>query len=455
MSSNGCDSSVIVNLSLYDPAEYNLFTTLCFGESMIVNGTVYDENNPNGIEILENASQNGCDSTVSIQLNFYQEAFNDLNTTLCDGDFLQINGNIYNDSNPTGFEILENASINGCDSTVQINLSFHPPVVNDLATTICEDEVFTIGNASFSITGSYTVTLENASLNGCDSVVNLDLSVITDEMLGLADAGEDYELCDGSEAYLEGNLPSGTTGKWATNSGAIIDSPGSASTDLSGLSEGNNFFTWTLSSDLCPDYHSDEINIYVEEVPQALDDQFVLTFNSITNELDLIENDQISPNVDWFFELISTPNIGSLEILSEGIFNYVPEIGFTGDVFFDYQLCSENCPDLCTSARVKLQVDPPDFSDVKLPNGITPNGDGINDAFIIPHLEFRPEQYPDRELIIFNRWGDVVYSAKPYNNDWKGQNQSGQQLPYSTYYYVLRLDIGEGNIYKGDVTILK
>ena len=88
-------------------------------------------------------------------------------------------------------------------------------------------------------------------------------------------------------------------------------------------------------------------------------------------------------------------------------------------------------------------------------NGITPNGDGVNETFIFPQLEYKPEQYPDRELIIFNRWGDIVYQAKPYLNDWRGQNNNGQPLPSSTYYYVLRLDIGEGNILKGDVTILK
>ena len=66
-----------------------------------------------------------------------------------------------------------------------------------------------------------------------------------------------------------------------------------------------------------------------------------------------------------------------------------------------------------------------------------------------------PEEFPDNELIVFNRWGDIVYQSKPYNNDWQGQNNDGDPLPDGTYYYVLRLDISEGVIYRGDITIIK
>ena len=454
MASNSCDSTVFINLSIYDPAEHDLSPTLCDGESIVINGTVYDQSSPTGIETLVNGSVNGCDSTITIQLSFYEEALNDLTTTLCDRESLQINDVTYNAANPSGVEILQNASSEGCDSTVQIDLSFYPPVIENLTESICDGSSFQIGNNTFSNSGNYSVTLENASTNGCDSLVNLSLSVITDEMFGLAEAGEDFALCDGTQTSLEANQPTGTTGQWTTNSGTIIDSPDNFITNLNNLAPGNNSFVWTLSSDLCPDYHADEVIIYVEEVPEANDDNYVLIFNSISNELDLIDNDQFS-NDGWFFELISFPDRGNLDDLGQGVFEYSPEPGFSGNVVFEYQLCSENCPDLCTEAKVRIQVDPPDFSNVELPNGITPNGDGINDAFIIPQLEFRPEQYPDRELIIFNRWGDVVFNAKPYNNDWHGVNQNGQPLPLSTYYYVLRLDIGEGNVFKGDITILK
>ena len=66
-----------------------------------------------------------------------------------------------------------------------------------------------------------------------------------------------------------------------------------------------------------------------------------------------------------------------------------------------------------------------------------------------------PDEYENNEILIFNRWGNIVYSASPYNNDWNGVSQSGKPLPEGTYYYVLRLNLNTGEIYKGDITILR
>lgn len=105
----------------------------------------------------------------------------------------------------------------------------------------------------------------------------------------------------------------------------------------------------------------------------------------------------------------------------------------------------------CTgSAEANLEV-----SLAPIPSAITPNGDGNNDNFIIPVLEKDLEAFPNNELIIFNRWGDVVYQITPYANDWTGINNAGQRLPEGTYYYILRLDTREGEVIKGDITILR
>ncbi len=90
-----------------------------------------------------------------------------------------------------------------------------------------------------------------------------------------------------------------------------------------------------------------------------------------------------------------------------------------------------------------------------VPNAITPNGDGSNDFFIIPQIERDPDGYPDSELIIFNRWGDVLYKAAPYDNNWDGRNNGGGSLVEGTYYYVIRLDTREGEFMKGDITIIR
>ena len=90
-----------------------------------------------------------------------------------------------------------------------------------------------------------------------------------------------------------------------------------------------------------------------------------------------------------------------------------------------------------------------------LPQLITPNGDGLNDAFIIDVILENPTLFKNNQLTIFNRWGDTVFEAEPYQNDWSGQQQNGQILPEGTYYYLLKIDLNEGLIYKGDITVVR
>lgn len=92
---------------------------------------------------------------------------------------------------------------------------------------------------------------------------------------------------------------------------------------------------------------------------------------------------------------------------------------------------------------------------IEMPNAITPNDDGMNDAFFLDFLANGNNPFPDNELAIYNRWGDMVFRAKPYLNNWKGTNQSGNPLPAGTYYYILRLSLNEGSVYQGDITIIK
>ena len=90
----------------------------------------------------------------------------------------------------------------------------------------------------------------------------------------------------------------------------------------------------------------------------------------------------------------------------------------------------------CTMSRTIELTEP---SDLVLPTGYTPNGDGHNDAFIIQGLE----SYPHNTLVVLNRWGNVVYDRLNYSNDWVGENGHGQQLPDGTYFVILNVNDGQ------------
>ena len=68
---------------------------------------------------------------------------------------------------------------------------------------------------------------------------------------------------------------------------------------------------------------------------------------------------------------------------------------------------------------------------VLIPNAFTPNGDGVNDTFVIHRISF----YPNNVLQIFTREGQLVYEARGYHNQWKGLGLDGQKLPQGYYFY--------------------
>lgn len=88
---------------------------------------------------------------------------------------------------------------------------------------------------------------------------------------------------------------------------------------------------------------------------------------------------------------------------------------------------------------------------IGIPNTFTPNGDGVNDIWIIENVQL----YDNVELNIYNRWGDKVYYVKGYKT---GNEWDGASLPDATYYYVIRFnypDQTEKFEYTGGITIIR
>ncbi|MCO4293740.1 gliding motility-associated C-terminal domain-containing protein [Solitalea sp. MAHUQ-68] len=82
-----------------------------------------------------------------------------------------------------------------------------------------------------------------------------------------------------------------------------------------------------------------------------------------------------------------------------------------------------------------------------VPNMITPNGDGKNDVFKIPNIA----SFPTNELTVMDRWGNRVYTIRGYQNDW-----SAEGLPEGTYFYVLKITVGNKlKVYKGYLTLMR
>ncbi|MBK8369716.1 MAG: gliding motility-associated C-terminal domain-containing protein [Bacteroidetes bacterium] len=84
-------------------------------------------------------------------------------------------------------------------------------------------------------------------------------------------------------------------------------------------------------------------------------------------------------------------------------------------------------------------------------NGFTPDGDGLNDNWLIENIE----NFPNNTVTIFNRWGNKLWATENYNNSsnvWDGKTQSGAVLTSGTYFYIIELENGTG-IKKGWVEL--
>ena len=88
-----------------------------------------------------------------------------------------------------------------------------------------------------------------------------------------------------------------------------------------------------------------------------------------------------------------------------------------------------------------------------IPNVVTPNGDGVNDGWILG-----PGGYVGAILDVYNRWGQLVWSGDVIRTGFRGNHMdNGEPLSEGTYYYVLHLTRGSGSVddYTGHITLLR
>jgi len=105
----------------------------------------------------------------------------------------------------------------------------------------------------------------------------------------------------------------------------------------------------------------------------------------------------------------------------------------------------------CTDS-VPFVIEAQGFPNNEIFNVFSPNNDGINDEFVFG--EFGMENV---EVVLYNRWGQEVYSWIGENKAWDGRGADGQNLPEGVYFFVFKADGIDGHYYeeKGSITIMR
>ncbi|WP_188315889.1 gliding motility-associated C-terminal domain-containing protein [Chitinophaga agrisoli] len=138
-----------------------------------------------------------------------------------------------------------------------------------------------------------------------------------------------------------------------------------------------------------------------------------------------------SPIVPTTVEVVDQPKHGTVKVNADGSVNYTPDAGYVGADSVTYRVQDEG-GNWSNVATVRINVI---SNDLDIPNVITPNGDGNNDKFVIKGLE----RYQQNEIVIFNRWNNMIFRSKNYQNDWDGRG-----LNAGTYFYTLKVLDGNG-----------
>ena len=167
--SSGCDSIVTLYLTMNDSSSYTDVHTACNSYTWI-DGNSYTSSNNTATHLLFNSS--GCDSLISLDLTINNSTYSTDTQTACDM-FTWIDGNLYTSSNNTATYTLVNSL--GCDSIISLDLTLSYPNSSTDLQTACNSYMWIDSNVYTSSNNTATYILTN--MYGCDSTVNLDLTI--------------------------------------------------------------------------------------------------------------------------------------------------------------------------------------------------------------------------------------------------------------------------------------
>jgi gliding motility-associated-like protein len=139
------------------------------------------------------------------------------------------------------------------------------------------------------------------------------------------------------------------------------------------------------------------------------------------------------PAIDTVLSIHTEPLNGSATVDGNKAVIYVPSDNYKGTDEFSYKVCVNTGPyNICDTATICITVVDTSHN-CFIPDGFSPNGDNVNDLYVIPCNDM----YPKATLKVFSRWGDQVWDSNgPYQNNWNGRNQDGVICPTGTYFII-------------------
>lgn len=249
---NGCDSTIITNLTYHSPQTISVVDSICASSSY----TLPDNSivNTSGVYSIPYSSIYGCDSTIEVTLTVLPEFNDTITTSICNGTPY-----VFPDGTSTlssGYFPFNFTSQSGCDSLVVFDVVYSSTLYDTISATICNGQNYTMpDNSLVSSAGFHTVIIN--SVNGCDSSVTVNLSIDIPQTTiidTIVCSGNTYILPNGFPAFWSGNYSHTLQNAWGCDSTIITNltyQPAQSSSysfeicegDVHTMSDGSQFST--------------------------------------------------------------------------------------------------------------------------------------------------------------------------------------------------------------------
>ncbi len=319
---------------------------------------------------------------------------------------------------------------------------------NPAGTVFSNDQNTLIFNATDSASGQYCVEVFEA--DGCSNKICefIQITNIPTAPIIVSTCGD--HVCVGESCTLTGvSVPVDSMVWTATGNGpGLPTNVNQSEITITPTQNGFNLYTYTVFVNGCESSSSE--GVIVSSPANVEPDFFTVELNTPLTDFSVIANETIPGSLPGIFTINVTSDVsdGILINNGDGTFDYTPNNGFLGDDQFIYEICLDcDGQEVCRWAIVTLSIE---TDECIIPTVITPNGDGMNDTWEISCIKDSPEN----EVVILNRWGDEVYRAAPYNNDWEG-TYNNEELPDGTYFYIFKTTANDPNPFKGTVNIYR
>lgn len=325
-----------------------------------------------------------CIVTDQITIEFKPAPLFDLgeNKFLCENDNLVLDASVTNGSD------LSNISYKWFLDGVEISGETNPTF------TVTQPGVY-----AAEVTGNECISTDEVTITGVNFTVD-----IQDEVFLCGEVS--YEIVP----LIEGADATNATYLWSTG-----ETTPTITVTQSGV------YTVEVTIDTC--VLSDDVLITIGTIPEIALGNAILKCAQDTEilQVEVLNLDPAQVSYQWFVDggLISGETAQTLEVVNEGI--YSVEVNNQGCI-----------------ATTDIEVSFYDNENCVITQGISPdNGDGLNDFL---DLEFLNDKIGIEKISIFNRLGNLVYEQKNYINQWRGQDENGNDLPVGTYFYIIQLN---------------